>query len=848
MGPQTAFQRLAARLVPVFAAVVARKEDKRVHTPPDPAAWRETDPYWNLSVKVLQGKNIPKHDIWSQSDCYVTLRLPTASAKTYRTKTVANSSNPVWNETFHYRIHSHVKNILELNVYDQDLLPRDDLCSKVLFDIDNLSPGKTEKKVFVLDPESRDELWVEFSLEESNEPPSQYITNGVLVAGPFSLLEVKVNEKWFIDDKDVVLKLTGAYEEEQVVFRPSQVSGPPQPLTFYINGDLETELRVRLTSAKTEDINEEDEDEDQGDGKDEAEDTSALSSVLVKSLPAGQEVLLSVPVGEDDIDLQLRTKDCSEDLDVRLSFDIPEEEKKFLEKRSSRVCQGFQRALQLSSTPDSQEVPVVAVVGSGGGTRAMTAFYGCLKGLQNLDILDTVSYISGVSGSTWALSSLYADADWSQKDLQGPIMQAQSEVCKSHHGVFSPAQLSYYYQEIQQRRQEGQLVSVIDLWGLIIEYFIHGKRDPRTLSNQQETIAQGQNPYPIYLAVNMKDAIKGTADTAEWCEFTPHEIGFPKYGAFIRTEDFGSEFYMGHLIKRHSETRLTFLLGLWSSIFSFNLAKVWSSLTGSVPTWMQWLRDAVRKNDEINPFEPTALDTYLISPVNDLAEVLNGFLTDRPVIGQSYNFLRGFSLYWDYSQNSSFMAWKDTHPDAFPNSLTPSDSKLHLVDSGFAINTGFPPLFRPQRKVDIILSFNFTWGDQFKALKLTEQYCADHRLPFPRIDLSGLEGRPLQECYVFADDHDPRAPIVVHFPLTNASFREYRAPGVKRVGEEELKKGEVDVTSTASPYRTYDMSYSAEEFERLVALAAYNVVHSKEAVLGALQQALARKRLAKAAS
>lgn len=47
------------------------------------------------------------------------------------------------------------------------------------------------------------------------------------------------------------------------------------------------------------------------------------------------------------------------------------------------------------------QVPVVAVLGSGGGVRAMSAFYGSLAGLQELGILDTVTYLSGVSGSTW---------------------------------------------------------------------------------------------------------------------------------------------------------------------------------------------------------------------------------------------------------------------------------------------------------------------------------------------------------------------------------------------------------------------------------------------------------------
>ena len=47
----------------------------------------------------------------------------------------------------------------------------------------------------------------------------------------------------------------------------------------------------------------------------------------------------------------------------------------------------------------------------------------------------------------------------------------------------------------------------------------------------------------------------------EWCEFSPYEVGFPKYGAFIPSELFGSEFFMGRLTKQLPESRICFLEG-----------------------------------------------------------------------------------------------------------------------------------------------------------------------------------------------------------------------------------------------------------------------------------------------
>lgn len=51
----------------------------------------------------------------------------------------------------------------------------------------------------------------------------------------------------------------------------------------------------------------------------------------------------------------------------------------------------------------------------------------------------------------------------------------------------------------------------------------------------------------------------------EWVEFSPYEVGFLKYGAFVPAELFGSEFFMGQLMRRIPESRICFLEGeVWS--------------------------------------------------------------------------------------------------------------------------------------------------------------------------------------------------------------------------------------------------------------------------------------------
>lgn len=49
----------------------------------------------------------------------------------------------------------------------------------------------------------------------------------------------------------------------------------------------------------------------------------------------------------------------------------------------------------------STQVPVIAVVGSGGGFRAMVGFSGVMKALYDSGVLDCATYVAGLSGSTW---------------------------------------------------------------------------------------------------------------------------------------------------------------------------------------------------------------------------------------------------------------------------------------------------------------------------------------------------------------------------------------------------------------------------------------------------------------
>lgn len=74
---------------------------------------------------------------------------------------------------------------------------------------------------------------------------------------------------------------------------------------------------------------------------------------------------------------------------------------------------------------------------------------------------------------TRTMAKLYEDANWSQKDLRGPINDIKEHVIKSKMHCFSLDHMKYYEKELCERKQEGHKLSFTDLWGLFIDCMLH---------------------------------------------------------------------------------------------------------------------------------------------------------------------------------------------------------------------------------------------------------------------------------------------------------------------------------------------------------------------------------------
>ncbi|XP_059560524.1 cytosolic phospholipase A2 epsilon [Myotis daubentonii] len=795
-------------------------------------------PCYLLTVRVIRMRNVRQADMVSQTDCYVSLWLPTASHKKLRTRTISNCPNPEWNESFNFQIQSQVKNVLELSVCDEDAVTPDDHLLTVLYDLTKLCFRKKTHVKFPLNPEGMEELEVEFLLEESPSPPETLITNGVLVARQVSRLEVHAESRRQRKSrrrKDLLVTVTESFEHTQ---RIPQYVEPccPNPACFhypkYFQSQMQADVARRQWSCGLCCCG--------------AHRKNSPVSQPLDCLADGQAVTL--PVGEN-CELHMKSTPCPQTLDVRLGYSLCPEELEFLQKRNVVVAETLKQVLQLEEDLQMDEVPLIAIMATGGGTRSMTAMYGHLLGLQKLNLLNCASYITGLSGATWTMATLYRDPDWSSKNLETAILEARRHVVKDKMPALFPDQLRKFREELRQRSQEGYKVNFTDFWGLLIEACLGDERNDCKLSEQRAALSHGQNPLPIYLTINVKDDVSNQ-DFREWCEFSPYEVGMQKYGAFVPTELFGSEFFMGRLMRRIPESRMCYLLGLWSSIFSVNLLDAWNFVKSSEEFFHRWTRERVQdiEDDPLLPEIPkcdaNALDTSVVIPGSWLSNTFRNILTYRSFVSEFHNFLLGLQLHTGYLQNGQFSKWKDTVLDSFPNQLTETVNHLCLLDTAFFVNSSYPPLLRPERKADLIIHLNYCAGSQTKPMKQTCEYCAVQNIPFPKYDIKEEGNSNLKECYLMENPQEPDAPIVLFFPLISDTFKKYKAPGVER-SPEELEKGQVDIYGPKTPYATKELTYTEAAFDKLVNLCEYNILNNKDQLLQALRMAVEKKKLLK---
>lgn len=394
---------------------------------------------------------------------------------------------------------------------------------------------------------------------------------------------------------------------------------------------------------------------------------------------------------------------------VRVGDTLGRDELEFRRKRKKHVVRALAKYLDLDEKeihPD--DVPTIAMCGSGGGLRAMVAGTSSYLSAQEAGLFDCATYTAGVSGSCWLQTLFYSSLG--KQDHKHLLRHLKSRL--GTHIAFPPQALklvtsaptnkfilSGFVEKIKGDPEAS--FGLVDIYSLLLAARLlipHGDLDVQDqdlkLSNQRIYLENGEYPMPIYTAVRheipvdaeaqekakddlaLKQKIKEKARKEawfQWFEMQPWEVWCEEFGAGIPTWSLGRPFNNGKNLILDTgialpEVRQSLLLGIWGSAFCATLAHYYKEikpvLVGIVG--FQGLDSLLEEKNEdlikIHPIDPATIP----------------------------NFVYGM---------------KGQLPATCPDSVFKSDH-LQLMDAGMSNNLPIYPLLRPGRDVDILIAFD----------------------------------------------------------------------------------------------------------------------------------------------
>uniref|UniRef100_A0A8D2GNM6 PLA2c domain-containing protein n=1 Tax=Urocitellus parryii TaxID=9999 RepID=A0A8D2GNM6_UROPR len=166
---------------------------------------------------------------------------------------------------------------------------------------------------------------------------------------------------------------------------------------------------------------------------------------------------------------------------------LQEEERVAVQKRGHQVL----RALH-GLCIQAEQAPVIAVLCSGGGLRAHIACLGVLSELRRHGLLDVVTYLAGVSGSTWAMSSFYAK-DGNLEDIEAELKRRFDQREWDWHGSL---------QEAVRSAKTLKNYSLTDFWAYLVVSKQTRELQGSHLSGMKTLVDEGTMPYPIFAAID----------------------------------------------------------------------------------------------------------------------------------------------------------------------------------------------------------------------------------------------------------------------------------------------------------------------------------------------------------
>lgn len=390
------------------------------------------------------------------------------------------------------------------------------------------------------------------------------------------------------------------------------------------------------------------------------------------------------------------------DCTVRVSEDLCADEVVFRERRKEETVRALARYLDIPEGrihPD--DVPIIAMCGSGGGLRALVAGSASYLSSREAGLFDCITYTAGVSGSCWLQTLFYSSI--AQQSHSKLIHHLKNRL--GVHIAYPPAAFTLINSAPTNKFLLSGLVEklkgvpdadfgIVDIYGLLLAARLLVPKgelsvdaEDLKISNQRKHVDWGQNPLPIYTAVRHEipvaeqneatiEAAKAKAKREawfQWFEFTPYEFWCEEMTAGIPTWALGRKFENGKSQYRENglalpELRVPLMMGIWGSAFCATLSHYYREIQPVMKnlTGFGGIDQMIAERDDdlvkVHPIDPATIPNFAIGMREQL-------------------------------------------PASCPESIFNS-SHLQLMDAGMSNNLPIYPLLRPGRDVDIIVAFD----------------------------------------------------------------------------------------------------------------------------------------------
>ncbi|KFY12255.1 hypothetical protein V492_03996 [Pseudogymnoascus sp. VKM F-4246] len=283
-------------------------------------------------------------------------------------------------------------------------------------------------------------------------------------------------------------------------------------------------------------------------------------------------------------------------------------------------------------------LPNVGIAISGGGYRALMNGAGFLSAADNRienstavgqisGLLQSSTYLSGLSGGGWLVGSIFANNfttvvalrdgsagssvwEFGSSILQGPV----------ENGISILNTADYYkniVDEVENKQRAGFNASITDYYGRAISYQLVNASDggpAYTFSSiaMEENFVNGETPFPILVADERAPGTSAISLNSTVFEFNPFEIGSwdPTTYGFAPTRFVGTNFSAGVALENENCVRgfdqIGYVMGTSSSLFNqFILQLNSTGLSGVLLKAAQSaLSNFNESENDIAPYQP----------------------------------------------------------------------------------------------------------------------------------------------------------------------------------------------------------------------------------------------------